>query len=269
MFLRVVLCCSWLALATTLAAQTPSAQRSRIPPRACMGGYVQLPNGRDVDGVNLFEEGETAFMSGQYAAAYQKLSPFLARGCPEVWYFVGWMQLTGQGAPKNAAQGFDLVLKAARGGWEPAEYSVAELYLAGRGTAPDLGEAVSWYRAAAEDGNWDAYVAIGDLYRYGAGIPVNLDRAKQWYLAAADLGSLEARERYHQVATAAEWRARVEQERGREIQRAERAQQELEGLGRAAAEAVVTVRKWQCAEPPYCGDKKEAYLRDLENRQRQ
>ena len=54
---------------------------------------------------------------------------------------------------KNPAQAFQLTLKAAQGGYVPAQEVVGMMYAIGKGVQQDYREAGKWFLTAAEAGN--------------------------------------------------------------------------------------------------------------------
>jgi TPR repeat protein len=67
--------------------------------------------------------------------------------------------------PKNPAKGFQLTLKAAQGGYVPAQEVVGMMYAIGKGVQQDYREAGRWFLTAAEAGNTRAAINyVGSLH---------------------------------------------------------------------------------------------------------
>jgi TPR repeat protein len=60
--------------------------------------------------------------------------------------------MAGKGGPKNAAEGFGWLLRAARGGNVAAQNDVSKHYMEGIGVEPDTKAAASWYMLARRAG---------------------------------------------------------------------------------------------------------------------
>lgn len=78
------------------------------------------------------------------AIAIKLLEINVARGNLLATHNLGQCYLFGIGTEVDEAKGFELTLKAARGGIYAAMESVAELFAHGKGCAPDLMEALFW-----------------------------------------------------------------------------------------------------------------------------
>jgi len=99
-----------------------------------------------------FEDGEAAYVRGDYAAAAQL-----------------WREAAEQG---NAV----------------AQFNLGILYEQGQGVSQNYETAAKWYRKAAEQGNAQAQHNLGVQYKWGRGVPQNDSMAAQWLRKAADQG---------------------------------------------------------------------------------
>ena len=70
---------------------------------------------------------------------------------------------------KNPAQAFQLTLKAAQGGYVPAQEVVGMMYAIGKGVQQDYREAAKWFLTAAEAGNTRAAINYVGSLRSGMG----------------------------------------------------------------------------------------------------
>jgi TPR repeat protein len=75
----------------------------------------------------------------------------------------------GSAVGKNPAQGFQLTLKAAQGGYVPAQEVVGMMYALGKGVQQDYREAAKWFLTAAEAGNPRAAINYVGSMRSGMG----------------------------------------------------------------------------------------------------
>ena len=110
--------------------------------RALLGAAVLLAR---VACAGPLEDGLAAYQRGDYATAYQLLSPLAEQG--------------------QAAAQFDLGL----------------LFENGLGVAQDQAAAARWYMKAAEQGHAEAQYNVALLYEKGSGLPLDLDKARYWY----------------------------------------------------------------------------------------
>lgn len=82
-----------------------------------------------------FEAGQSAYRSGDYAAALHEWKPLAEQGDADAQYNLGFMYDKGQGVPQ------------------------------------DYAEAVRWYQASAEQGDAPAQNSLGFMYSNGQGVP--------------------------------------------------------------------------------------------------
>lgn len=96
--------------------------------------------------------------------------------------------LTGEGVPKDAAEGVRWVRAAANQRDPIAQYILGTLYDQGEGVTADLREAVKWYELAAAQGLADAQYNVGLCYLKGEGVLKDTRKAFDWFRKAADQG---------------------------------------------------------------------------------
>jgi TPR repeat protein len=99
-----------------------------------------------------FDEGRTAFDTGDYAAAYREFKSLSEQGNLEAQDYLGGMYALGHGVPQ------------------------------------DFVEAVKWFRKAAEQGYDNAQNNLGWMYEHGEGVPQDLVLAHMWFNLAAAQG---------------------------------------------------------------------------------
>ena len=103
-----------------------------------------------------WDEGVTAYDSGDYATALKEFRPLAEQG-------------------EASAQG-----------------SLGVMYAKGQGVTQDYKEAVKWYRKAAEQGDATAQKNLGKMYYDGKGVPPNYLKAHMWFNLAGAAGNDKA-----------------------------------------------------------------------------
>ena len=90
---------------------------------------------------------------------------------------------------QNAVTAAEWWLKAAHGGYPPAQFELAKCYMHGRGTQLDRGRAVTWLQKAAEHGDYGpAQVELAIALAQGRGVPRQPALARQWFESARARG---------------------------------------------------------------------------------
>ncbi|MEE3504444.1 tetratricopeptide repeat protein [Acidiphilium acidophilum] len=84
-----------------------------------------------------------------------------------------------------------LYREAAKSGYGPASFGLADAYFYGRGIAADQDRARQGFKDAAAQGDVRALVNLGTMYYFGMGGSKSLPRAAGQYRLAADRGSAE------------------------------------------------------------------------------
>jgi hypothetical protein len=109
-----------------------------------------------------------------------------AQDSPAELYERGLNALTGSQNSRNGLDAFDLVDRAARAGYAPAQVTLGLSWDDGfdyRGK--DVSQAAYWYRKAAEQGNVLAQWLLGRMYVLGSG----RQEDEKWLEKAADRGN--------------------------------------------------------------------------------
>ena len=96
-----------------------------------------------------YEDGQDAYVSGDYAMALRLLLPLAEQGHVDAQNLLGIMYREGHGVPQDHV------------------------------------EAVKWYRLAAEQGEAIAQYNLGVIYHEGQGVPQDYVQAHMWYSLAA------------------------------------------------------------------------------------
>jgi TPR repeat protein len=116
-----------------------------------------------------------------------------AQGDPEAGVQLGHRYFSGEGVPRNYAEGIRLWTKAAERGNAEAQWLLGGCYEIGYDEPKNPAKAASWWRKAAAQGYAKAQCDLGNCYHYGRGVPKNISTAYAWYSLAADGGSTQGR----------------------------------------------------------------------------
>jgi TPR repeat protein len=113
------------------------------------------------------------------------------RGDPEASHLAA-VARDGDGAGPSSRESLIHTVRAAAGGFAPAQVRLGRLCARARGLPRDLERAVRCYRAAAERGDADGAFALGEAYDHGLGLEPDPQQALRWYARAARRGHTEA-----------------------------------------------------------------------------
>lgn len=140
-----------------------------------------------------YEQGVTAFQSGDFETALKNWMPLAEAGDAEAQRNIGIMFQQGLGVPQNDLQAAEWYRLAAEQGHARAQQNLGVLYEKGIGVPQDYAEAAKWYRMAAEGGNIIAKINLGILNEQGVpGLPLNVVLAHMWFNLAGAQGSADA-----------------------------------------------------------------------------
>jgi TPR repeat protein len=109
------------------------------------------------------EDGEAAYQSGNFAAAFQLLNPLAAQGDADAQYDLGCLYANGEGVSQNVAQAVVWFAAAAARGMPPAEAVLGVMYSRGLGVPQDDELAGDWLRKAAAQNTAAASVLTSDV----------------------------------------------------------------------------------------------------------
>jgi TPR repeat protein len=126
------------------------------------------------------DDGLAAYDRGDFLTAYRELAPAAAGGAPAAQYAVARMYLSGEGVPRDGAEGLKWLRKAALAGVGVAQYQLGAYYEWGVEVPQDYSEAARWYRMAADRGVPVAQYRLGLLYLRGFGVAKDLVAAHMW-----------------------------------------------------------------------------------------
>ncbi len=115
--------------------------------------------------VRTYEQGLTAYKSGQYRDALAILKPYAAAGDPLAQLTLGNMYKQGLGVLKDVNQAALWYSKAALQGDLDAKFSLALMYIRGDSVTRDKTQALNWLKDAAEQGHRQARLAYDYITR--------------------------------------------------------------------------------------------------------
>ena len=147
---------------------------------------IAAPAAADLEG------GLAAYERGDYAAAFDLLTPLAQAGNADAQVRLGHMFHAGEGVAQDFVSAASWFQKAAEAGLGEAQNGLGRLYYNGEGVPQDFAEAARWYRSAAALGVAEAMDNLASLYLRGEGVPQDFAEATRWYLAGARKGRAEA-----------------------------------------------------------------------------
>ena len=115
-----------------------------------------------------------------------ELRAWADKGDADSQFELGLRLLTGEGLPKNEAEGLKWVEKAARQKHLRAQFVMGSLFEDGVGVDKNEAKAFEWYRKAAENGFAPAQHAVAMAYDLGRGVKQSAEEATAWLQKAAD-----------------------------------------------------------------------------------
>ena len=117
---------------------------------------LALPAFAQTSDAGPLEDGQKAYVRGDFATALKLLRPLAEHGDASAQYLVGEI-------------------------FDPLE----EIHFEGRGVAPNYQEALTWYRLSAGQDDAAAQLCLGDMYHLGQGVARDDVRAWMWWDIAA------------------------------------------------------------------------------------
>lgn len=121
--------------------------------------------------------------------AVQSMMDLCRRKFAPAMYVVGSWKIDGEHGPKNAAEGLDLVQKAAAQNYGPALYVIAVRRIDGHDLQRDIDKGLQEMRKAATLGIRQAQFYLGNRYERGDGVPRELERARRYFRLCAAQGA--------------------------------------------------------------------------------
>ena len=141
--------------------------------------------------LDAYRAGEAALQSGDYARAWQILSPLAEAGNAMAQNDVGVMYGRGLGVEQSYSEAAIWITRAAEQGNPHAQSTLGYMYYRARGVERDYAQAARWSRLAAEQGIASAQSNLGMLYDEGQGVEQDYVQAALWYRRAAEQGFAE------------------------------------------------------------------------------
>ncbi len=139
-----------------------------------------------------YDEGEDAYLRGNFAAALEFWSPLAEQGHAEAQNMLGYMYRFGEGVEPDYSMARKWYRLAADQGNPTAQNNLGVMYRLGLGGDQDFKEAFYWFHRAADQGNGGAQNHLGLMYYKGEGVEVNKVHAYQWAYLAAQQGLEQA-----------------------------------------------------------------------------
>lgn len=139
-----------------------------------------------------FEDGLSAYNTGDYATALKKWRPLARQGDADAQNSLGVAYENGKGVEQNFAEAVKLYTRSANQGNEAAQFNLGRMYAKGRGVKKSEIKAVYWYSKAAEQGNAAAQNNLGLAYANGRGVKRDDIEAVRWFTQAAEQGQADA-----------------------------------------------------------------------------
>lgn len=100
-----------------------------------------------------FDEGMSAYTSGDFDTAYSQFSIMANKGDTESKYMLGMLYEEGQGVPKDDVQAAYWYARAAEKGFVDAYFALGQLFVHRKGDRQDRMAAHHWFSLAKEYGH--------------------------------------------------------------------------------------------------------------------
>jgi len=127
-------------------------------------------------------------------SAIQPLLPAMRAVSADVQmqFELGMRYLSGEGAPKNFAEGLKWLEMAASGGHPVAGYDLGVIYKSGIGVQSNESLAFHWFNMAARYNHPDAQYQVAVMFREGKVVSMDLSKAYSWTTISAMQGNISA-----------------------------------------------------------------------------
>ena len=110
-----------------------------------------------------FNDGWTAYSSGNYKKAFTEWLPFAEQGDAQAQYNLAGLYVNGYGVDLDEDKAFNWYKKSAQQGLAKAQYNVGAMYLTSTGVDQSYKKAKHWLSLAYENGIEDSK-ALWDKY---------------------------------------------------------------------------------------------------------
>lgn len=135
-----------------------------------------------------YEEGEEAYLRGDFSGALEFWRPLAEQGHSEAQNMLGYMYRFGEGMEPDYQLARKWYRLAADQGNPTAQNNLGVMFRLGLGGEPDFQQAFYWFHRAADQGNGGAQNHLGLMYYRGEGVEVNKIQAYKWAYLAAQQG---------------------------------------------------------------------------------
>ncbi len=139
-----------------------------------------------------YEDGRSAYINGDYQAAYNILRPLAESGDAEAQKMMGIMYDYGHGVTADPVQALQWYIRSAEQGQSAVQYQVGAKYFKGENIPQDYSEAARWWAMAADNGQVDAQFNLGLMYFRGLGVAQDDVRAADLFRRAAEQNHAQA-----------------------------------------------------------------------------
>jgi len=133
-----------------------------------------------------YEQGRSAYIQGDYQAAYAILNPLAEAGDVEAQKMLGIMYDYGHGVSADPQKALEWYILAAEQGQASVQYQVGTKYFKGEAITRDYAEAARWWQLAADNGQEDAQFNLGLMYFRGIGLAQDDQKAAEMFSRAAE-----------------------------------------------------------------------------------
>lgn len=134
----------------------------------------------------IYLSGPNAGVERDPSKAVELLKVASAQKHPEGQYYLGILTRAGTGVPADENAGLELLVKAAKGGFVPAQFALSKIY--STMTPPNTEQALHWLKEAAQGGITEAQFYLANALQQGRGAPLDKAEALKWYRRAAEGG---------------------------------------------------------------------------------
>jgi len=135
-----------------------------------------------------YEEGEEAYLRGDFSTALEYWKPLAEEGHAEAQNMLGYMYRFGEGVEPDYQLARKWYRLSADKGNPTAQNNLGVMFRLGLGGDQDFQEAFYWFRRAADQGNGGAQNHLGLMYYKGEGVEPNKIQAYKWAYLAAQQG---------------------------------------------------------------------------------
>ena len=135
-----------------------------------------------------YEDGEEAYLRGDFRAAFEVWKPLAEEGNSEAQNMLGYMYRFGEGMEPNYEMARQWYRRSADQGNATAQNNLGVMYRLGLGGDPDFKEAFYWFQRAADQGNGGAQNHLGLMYYKGEGVDPDKVQAYKWAYLSAQQG---------------------------------------------------------------------------------